>query len=250
MEVIIARFDAPLMSFGAPIVDNYGDIQPFPAMSMITGLIGNALGYDHSEFDRLQRLQERLRYASRQDRRGERIEDYQTVDLGQEHMQGDRAWTTDGKLEESGGASGDATHIRYRDYWADAIHTVALTVDPPDESPRLDTIAKALTEPERPLFIGRKTCLPAGDLYVETIDTDSLRSALKRAPVPERVRDASEDDVVRMKAWRPTNPNPDDERLQTKPVTDRRDWKNQIHVGERWIASEVLEIPCTKEAGE
>ena len=70
MDVLILRFDAPLMSFGAPIVDNQGEIQPYPALSMMTGLLGNALGFDHSEFDRLERLQERLRYASRQDRRG------------------------------------------------------------------------------------------------------------------------------------------------------------------------------------
>ncbi|MFB6263814.1 MAG: type I-E CRISPR-associated protein Cas5/CasD, partial [Bradymonadaceae bacterium] len=147
MEVLLIRFDAPLMSFGGAIVDNRGEIRPYPALSMMTGMIGNALGFEHREFDRLERLQSRIRHASRQDRRGERIEDYQTVDLGQDFMDDSRAWTTDGKLEERGGASGGGTHIRRRDYWADAIHTVALTLKPSDASPTLGDVAGALEMP-------------------------------------------------------------------------------------------------------
>jgi len=214
MDVLILRFDAPLMSFGAPIVDNQGEIQPYPALSMMTGLLGNALGVDHSEFDRLERLQERLRYASRQDRRGRQIEDYQTVDLSKSYMDDDRAWTTYGHLESrAGGSASDGTHIRYRDYWADAVHTVAVTLDAPGESPTLDDLEAAVQHPARPLFLGRKPCLPAESLFA-------------------------------FSAWWPTHPDADnpsddgplDEDLR-EPVTDRRDWHNQIHVGERWIVN-------------
>jgi len=167
MDILLLRFDAPLMSFGGPIVDNHGIIQTYPALSMICGLLANALGYDHYEFADLQRLQERLQYACRQDRPGTRLRDYQTVDLGQEFMSDDLAWTTWGSLERrKGGTASSGTQIRYRDYWADAMYTVALTLDPLDESPTIDDLEQALRTPERPLFIGRKPCLPAERLLL------------------------------------------------------------------------------------
>ena len=240
MNVLLLRFDAPLMSFGAPIVDNQGEIQPYPALSMMTGLLGNALGVDHSEFDRLERLQERLRYASRQDRRGRQIQDYQTVDLSKPYMDDDRAWTTYGHRESrAGGSASGGTHIRYRDYWADAVHTVAATLDPPDESPTLDDLESAVKHPARPLFLGRKPCLPADSLFAGRMQVDTLPDALVQAPLHDRAADGPT-----YPAWWPTHPDakgpsdesPLDEDLR-EPVTDRRDWQNQIHVGERWIVN-------------
>ena len=242
MDVLLLRFDAPLMSFGAPIVDNQGEIQPYPALSMMTGLLGNALGFDHSEFDRLERLQERLRYASRQDRRGRQIEDYQTVDLSKPYMDDDRAWTTYGHTESrAGGSASGGTHIRHRDYWADAVHTVAVTLDAPDEAPTLDDLEAAVKHPARPLFLGRKPCLPAASLFADRIQTDFLVDALVQAPLHARA-----DDGPVYEAWWPTQPdadNPSDDHLDVdlrKPVTDRRDWENQIHVGERWIVNGTI----------
>jgi CRISPR system Cascade subunit CasD len=239
MDILVLRFDAPLISFGAPIVDNQGEVQPYPALSMITGLVGNALGVDHSEPDRLERLQDRLRYASRQDRRGRQIQDYQTVDLSEPYMDDDRAWTTHGHVEaRAGGSASDGTHIRYRDYWADAVHTVVLTLDPPEEAPALDNIEAALRHPARPLFLGRKPCLPASALLVGRMQAESLPEALVEVPLHERA-----DAGPAYPAWWPTHPEADppsrealDEDMR-EPVTDRRDWTNQIHVGQRWIVN-------------
>jgi CRISPR system Cascade subunit CasD len=245
MDLLVLRFDAPLMSFGAPIVDNQGEIQPYPALSMMTGLLANALGFDHRETARIERLQERLRYASRQDRRGRQIQDYQTVDLSKPYIDDDRAWTTHGELaQRKGGSASSGTHIRHRDYWADAIHTVAVTLDPPDESPTLDDLATVVQHPARPLFLGRKPCLPAGSLFVDRIQADALPDALVRAPLHPRA-----DDGPTYSAWWPTHPDADDppaddplsEDLR-RPVTDRRDWQNQIHTGERWIARGTLSL--------
>ena len=245
MDVLLLRFAAPLMSFGAPIVDNKGEIQPYPALSMMTGLLGNALGFDHSEFGRLERLQERLRYASRQDRRGRQIQDFQTVDISQPHMQAyggqSRAWTTNGQLENrtNQNKKGDrGPLLRYRDYWADAVHTVAVTLDQPNESPTLRDLESALKTPARPLFLGRKPCLPAEPLFAGRMRVETLPEALVEAPLHDRA-----DDGPAYPAWWPSHPEA--EKAPTgaldvdmrEPVTDRRDWKNQIHVGERWIVS-------------
>lgn len=236
MDILILRLEAPLMSFGAPIVDRHGEIRPFPARSMIAGLVGNALGYDHSEFEQLQSLQDRINHASRQDRRGEKVQDYQTVDLSKEYMDDDRAWTTWGELEErKGGSASSGTHIRLRDYWADASHTVALTLDKPEQSPTLDEVERALDRPERPLFIGRKPCLPAKSLVVDRVTANTLKGALQIAPL---ANDA--DQREKFRAWWPVSPNSPD--VETQPITDERDWANQIHVGERWIKEDEIKV--------
>lgn len=256
MDILLLHFDAPMMSFGAPIVDNRGVIQPYPALSMMAGLIGNALGVDHAEPDRVQRLQQRLRYAVREDVRGRRLRDYQTVDLSTPYMDDATAWTTRGTLEtRKGGSASSGTHIRYRDYWVEARYTVALTLDPSDEAPTLDDVERALLHPVRPLFIGRKTCLPAAplvdaDASRRRVTADSLLVALANAPmgpdpstVPERLRP---DPPFRI--WWPSTPDaetPTHDRIQhdmREPVTDKRDWKNQVHTGERWIDRGLLHI--------
>jgi CRISPR system Cascade subunit CasD len=239
MDVLILRLDAPLMSFGAPIIDRHGKVQSYPAQSMIAGMLGNALGYDHSDHPKLESLQNRLRYASRQDRAGQEIRDFQTVDLSQDFMLDNNAWTTQGWLDErKGGPASKGTHIRLRDYRADSIHTVALSLQPTNENPTIDDLKKALQFPERPLFIGRKTCLPASPLFVQQIQCTSLTEALQKTPLSDRadLRD-------RYPAWWPVDENEEQPLADIEqPVTDRRDWVNQIHVGERWIARGEIEI--------
>src|SRR3984893_15846450 len=90
---ILLRLDAPLMAFGAPIVDQHGVTGDVPLPSMIAGLLGNALGYRRTYFALLQGLQDRLVLAARWDRPGERLRDFQTAELNAT----DRGWTTHGR---------------------------------------------------------------------------------------------------------------------------------------------------------
>jgi len=247
MDVLILRLDAPLISFGAPIIDRHGKVQSYPALSMIAGMLGNALGYDHGDFKKLKSLQNRLRYASRQDRAGQEIRDYQTVDLSQDFMLDQNAWTTQGWLDKrKGGSSSKGTHIRLRDYRADSVHTVALTLSPAEQTPTVDDLEQALQFPERPLFIGRKTCLPAAPLFLKRIECESLTEALQKAPLSIRA-----DQRKRFPAWWPVEGNKNQPKADMEqPVTDRRDWKNQIHVGERWIAQGEIEIQLEENLNE
>jgi CRISPR system Cascade subunit CasD len=160
MDCLILRFDAPLMSFGAVVVDQINPVWRFPGRSMLAGLLGNALGWDHRDVDRLQHLQERLRFAARWDAEPVPFTDYQTVELGQPFMV-DTGWTTRGRREDrKGGSAATGTHQRWRDFWANGVATVAIALDGED-SPTLDDLERALQRPARPLFIGRKPCLPA-----------------------------------------------------------------------------------------
>ena len=75
MRAVILRFDAPMISFGSVIVDHHGFTDFFPGVSMLTGMIGNSLGWHHTDFERLQNLQDRIDFAARWDVRPNRVID-------------------------------------------------------------------------------------------------------------------------------------------------------------------------------
>ena len=254
LDVLLLRFDAPLMSFGGVRVDDRGPTDEAPGLSLVTGLVANALGWDHREADKLQRLQGRIRLAVRRDRAGEAFEDFQTVDLGQPYMA--PGWTTWHRVAERGGASGEGTHIRKRHYWADAVFTLAVAVRPEDEEPTLDRIEQALNEPERPLFLGRKPCLPADRLVLGRARATSLKEAVESASLVGRRRRRSEQAEgpaeSRFQVWWPEGdaPPPSSTSGDREPVYDLRDWANQVHTGRRFVHRSFVEIPEEARNGE
>jgi len=229
LDVLLLRFDAPLLSFGGPAIDNLGVTRRFPGRAMLTGILGNALGYRHGDAGKIQALQERVKYAVRCDCSGHRIVDYQTVDLSQDFLH--QGWTTRGAAEgREGGTASEATHIRKRDYLADAVYTIALTLGPQDAAPSLADVEAALRLPARPLFLGRKSCLPAAPLLLGRAEAASLRAAVEAAPpCPRGERGRA------IPAWWPADEDTDRPGARLIPVSDDRDWVNQIHVGRRWV---------------
>lgn len=236
MQCLMLRFDAPLMSFGSVEVDQLNPVWRFPACSMLTGLLGNALGWDHRDEQRLQALQTRLRFAARWDAEPELITDYQTADLGQDFMI-DTGWTTRGKREDrkGGDAARTGTHQRWRDYWANGVVTVALALDTDDE-PDIDALERALRSPARPLFIGRKACLPAAPILIGRREATSVKAALAAEPLadvsprrrPERV----------FALW----PASEGDGVQSEERFDLRDWGNNIHRGSALYAVGHIEV--------
>ncbi len=243
-DILLLRLDAPLMSFGAPMIDNYGVIQSYPGRSQLTGMIANALGFHHRDTGLLQGLQDRIRFAARCDRPGTRIRDYQTVDLGQEFMLDKNAWTTRGKPDSREGDAKNArgTHIRYRDYWADSVFTVAICLDPPDPIPDIHMIADAFAKPVRPLFIGRKCCLPAGSLLLGVTIADSPVESLRMLPRISSNR-ANTAPATSLSAWWDDDSVSERALGEAIPVTDERDWVNQIHVGRRLVCHGMISPP-------
>lgn len=244
LNILLLRLDAPLMSFGAPIVDNYGVIQAFPGRSQWTGLLANAMGYHHRDSDQLHRLQSRIRFAVRCDRPGIRIMDYQTVDLGQEFMRDDNAWTTRDKpdLRRGNLSNATGTHIRYRHYLADSIYTAAICLEPTNEYPDIETIAAAVRNPVRPLFIGRKCCLPASPLFLSYTEAPSLIESLVSFPRIHNKRTDMKQDCL-LSAWGDVDPNFQMPFARTIPVTDERDWANQVHTGRRFLQHGLINPP-------
>ena len=175
------RLEAPLLAFGGVTIDQVGVTRNFPSASMLTGLLANALGYRRSDWQRHQALQDRLVFAARRDREypGGPVTDTQNAQLGKV----DRGWTTWGTPEGRDGASYDAPHRRRRDYHADASVTVCLRLNPDDQEPSLAELSASIDRPVRPLFIGRKTCLPSAPLRVsDAVSAPSAYVALQQVP--------------------------------------------------------------------
>ena len=239
-DILLLRFEAPLMAFGGVLVDHRGFITEHPAQSLVAGLFANALGWDHADQERIQALQDRLRLASRCDLPGERLVDFHTVDLGQDFMLA--GWTTRGAPEgRSGGSAKEGTHIRERHYHADRVQTLAVTLDG-DGTPTIDDLDGALLAPARPLFLGRKTCLPSRPLRLGRVQADSTIAALQSAPRyahPGRQSRGSPRPLAA--CWPKDETGPEASRIE--PVTDERDWHNQIHSGRRLVCMGLIDPP-------
>ena len=233
---LLMRLRAPLIAFGGETIDNHGVIRDFPALSMVTGLLANALGWDRGDHVRHNRLQERLVMGARLDADGGRLVDFQTAQLQAD----DKGWTTRGVSEERAGGAGTyaSPHLRYRHYHADMDVLVAIRLQPADESPSLADLAAALDKPARPLFIGRKNCLPTERVMVGWIKADNILGALEAAaPALQRPARAQwplgEGDLPSMQA--------------TKDVCDERNWTSGVHGGWRPVREGLLR-PMQQEA--
>lgn len=189
VEHLLLRLEAPLMSFGATAVDHRRPVQAWPAVSMLTGLLANALGWQRSDVQALDALQARTRWAARIDRAGTALNDFQTAQLSKD----DKGWTTRGVVEDrDGGAdSYKSPHLRSRDYRADASVLVALRLEPAQQSPTLQELAAALDRPARPLFLGRKGCPPATRIAQGLVQAADAVAAVRAAPAPDDGLDPS-----------------------------------------------------------
>ena len=237
MRHLILNLEAPLMAFGGETIDNHGVTRWFPAASMLSGLLANALGWRRIERRRHQALQDRLVFAARIDREpagGIRLRDFQTAQLAKN----DEGWTTRGKPEGRGGgpATYDAPHLRYRDYLADMRVTVALRLHPEGEAPTLDDLTQALQHPARPLFIGRKPCLPSVEICAGYSNGATPLAALLTTPLDDR--EAAPQSVKLL--WPEVEVSADEVpagvRLDRPYVlTDQRNWLSGLHGGGREV---------------
>mgnify|MGYP001251433293 CR=1 FL=1 len=239
---LLMRLEAPLIAFGGETIDNYGVIRDFPALSMVTGLLANALGYRREEGELHTRLQTRLLVGARLDSELQRLTDYQTARL----FENDQGWTSFGVPEgraKSPSYSMQAdgkkslTWQRYRDYHASLNVLVALRLEPAAETPTLDDLAQALDRPARPLFIGRKTCLPSRRVFAGWQDATNILEALKAAPFPEN--------PIRLRLqW------PDGEGVlagdRVLDLCDERNWSSGVHGGWRPVREGVFDTPGVK----
>ncbi len=216
-----------MVAFGDVMIDGLGRIREMPSQSAVSGLLANALGVRREAYDRLSRMQARLRFGCRLDAASDRFTDFQTAQLGKN----DRAWSTHGFVHERAGGiqTYDSPHIREREYDCSVRMTLTIRLVPADEAPTLDDIAHALDWPARPLFLGRKCCLPASRLFGGFVEAESTLDALRSLPVsgPQTSGRA------------PTNPivvsipaeGPCPVGFHEVTSTEERDWPAGVHAG-------------------
>lgn len=255
-RALILRLQAPLASYGDTQVDHIGPTRMLPTKSQITGLLANAMGYCHGEFTKLQELQSRIEMASAVVCGGEELQDFQTVDLGQPHLR-EPGWTTRGQTEHRAGASTTkyGTHIRIRRYRADADILTAVGLSPANQEPTLQALKRALDSPARPLFIGRKSCLPASRILVGVVSySTELRDTLGRVPelFPKLWNSIGRAAALTtlVAEWAVQDDRASSELRSTRRIVDERDWRNQLHGGERSVQSGIisLQLPVSEDS--
>lgn len=238
--VLMLRLEAPLIAFGDVMVDGRGPILDLPSTSMLTGLIANALGWERLDWQSHQRLQDRLLHAARLDRSSHRFTEFQTVQLARN----DQAWTTRGLPEGRSGSADtyDSPHLRYREHDADLVAFVAMTLRDEHEYPTLDDISAALDQPARPLFIGRKHCLPTSPICAGLIEAENLLSALKAFPLHRYQARNAENILVELPE---AADRPEDFRRTHR--YDLRDWRAGVLMGESIRWSGWISVDCFVE---
>jgi len=235
---LVLRLEAPLLSFGAVAIDQRGVIWDFPGLSMLTGLFANALGWERTQRAEHQALQDRLVFASRREHEPYHgvFTDVQNAEL----EKSDCGWTTRGKPEGRDGGSYGGPHRRFRDYHPDALITTVVSLAPPKRtlpagvsSPLLNDLAAALDRPERPLFIGRKPCMPAANLNAGFILAATAHAGI--SSLAPACADHTAEAPYRAQ-WPagegPTN-GPQVDRSIALP--DRRNWTSGLHGGTRHV---------------
>jgi len=110
---------------------------------------------------------------------------------------------------------------------------VALGVSP--GSPDIEQIMQALRFPARPLFLGRKTCMPARPLLdpVSPVRSgEDLVSILETTPVWDRSGNAVEPSGRLRACW--SRGVVSERSGEMRCVYDLRDWRSQLPAGSRW----------------
>lgn len=151
MTTLLLRLSAPMQSWGSDARFDVVGTRREPTKSGVLGMIAAAMGCSRDAFPT---QLNGLRFGVRVDREGTLLRDYHTVH------------TADG-----------TSYVTQRYYLCDALFLVGLEGD---ES-LLREIAHALTHPYYPLYLGRRSCPPVGQLVLGTRPL-TLTEALTQEP--------------------------------------------------------------------
>jgi CRISPR system Cascade subunit CasD len=252
-----------MMSWGGISVGRVNPTDQFPGRSALTGLFGNAMGYDRTDFDHLQRLQDSFDFACCAIPRvmsPHRVDgmtthgdgpmimrDFQTADTSTPWMSaGDmprinKRMSDIEKLDNAlfrythtrDGSEKSVTALRWRDYLMNERIVVAIRVR--DAQLRLEQLRDALQRPCRPLFLGRKNCIPSSPVFGGMVEAASWEDAL-RLGVDVAMPDVGRGEMRLAALFPATSP----EDLGARGVSTVKDWANGVHVGRDWIKPGVL----------
>lgn len=231
---LILVLQAPLIAYGKEAVDSIRPTDHMPGRSMLTGLLGNAIGYRRKDADQLAQLQACIRYAARTEhsvQMNASVRDFHTAQLGAR----DAAWTTYGVPERRAGGPGltRAPEIRDVHYLAETRSVVALSLAESGLGLTLPDVAQALRMPARPLFVGRKCCLPERPVLEGKVSAENDTEALHMVELGPDVKQSRVQ-------WDGSEHHESVRKTHELWVSDLKDWRNGVHVGRRMVNRGVV----------
>jgi CRISPR system Cascade subunit CasD len=169
MATLLMHLAGPMQSWGTTSRFDQRDTGKEPSKSGVVGLLAAACGIDRWNWGDLEPIA-RLRMGVRHDRPGVPRSDYQTAGCARE----DSIIKAEGSQAHNGGV------VSRRFYIADATFLVGL--EGPDAT-FLDTLLRALGNPVWPLYLGRKSYVPSGQVSIpDGVSNRLLRDALASWP--------------------------------------------------------------------
>lgn len=155
MSTLLMTLEGPLQSWGSSSRFVTRSTERAPTKSGVIGLLAAAKGLRRTE--PLTELLS-LRFGVRIDQPGRLIRDFQTER------------TLEGK---------NSMPLSYRYYLGDAVFVAGVESD---EDGLLEGLHEALLSPSFPLYLGRRSCPPAGPIVVDLIEDADLETAMGAKP--------------------------------------------------------------------
>ena len=141
MSTLLLRIEAPMQSWGTVTRGAVRQTYVHPSKSGVVGLLANALGRKlEDNIDDLAAL----RMGVRIERRGSLLSDFSAVQ----------------NVARSNNGAPKPSHLQTKMYLADACFLVAFE----GKRELLESLLRAVEQPARPLFFGRRNCIPSAPL--------------------------------------------------------------------------------------
>jgi CRISPR system Cascade subunit CasD len=179
-DTLFLRLAGPMQSWGTSSRLQLRRTDAYPSKSGILGLLLCAMGVARKDSEANLPALVSLSMGVRVDRPGTLAWDYHTAGGGRgdgpDGAIGIRS--ANGKIKKTGTTGAYETLLSRRQYLCDASFLVAIRGAPAT----IDACASALREPVWPVFLGRKSCVPAEPVLVGTDSSEGLTDALSSIP--------------------------------------------------------------------
>ncbi len=179
-NTLFLRLAGPMQSWGTSSRFQLRRSDPHPSKSSVLGIILCSMGIRREDSDAALAPLRDLRMGVRVDRPGISDWDYQTAGAG--IVKGMRS--AEGKIKKTGTTGEHETLLSRRQYLYDASFLVVLQGSPET----ISSCTEALEEPEWPVFLGRKCCIPAEPIFTKTGYFSDPKEALSSVPWQPRDR--------------------------------------------------------------
>ena len=162
---LILKLQGPLQSWGKHSFEGLRPSEAFPGRSALLGLLAACLGIDREDQVGQQALASSVAFAVRIDQRAyqpQKMTDYHTV--------------KDARIDYQGLKSHETIQT-WREYWQDAVYTVAIW-SLPEATIALDQLKDAVQKPVFTPVLGRRSCPISRPLFETMQEANTALAAL------------------------------------------------------------------------